>query len=54
MAQQVRRCKAIRDYAAKSDAELSFQEGDIIMVPFRANDANWCGVFKGKTGLFPK
>ncbi len=31
-----RRCRAIRDYVAKSDDELSFKEGDVIFVPKRA------------------
>ena len=43
-----RRCKAIANYIAKSDEELSFKEGDVIYVPVRNKDEFWTGVLAGK------
>jgi hypothetical protein len=53
MAVQPRRCKAIRDYIAKNDDELTFKEGDIIFVPVRTDGLMWKGVFNGKVRSFP-
>lgn len=49
-----RRCKALRDYVAKTDDELTFKEGDVIFVPRKAPGDRWQGVFAGKVGWFPK
>lgn len=48
MAAQPRRCKAVADYVAKSDDQLTFQTGDIIFVPVRADGPMWRGVFNGQ------
>eukprot|EP00730_Choanoeca_flexa_P009448 TRINITY_DN12648_c1_g2_i19.p3 TRINITY_DN12648_c1_g2~~TRINITY_DN12648_c1_g2_i19.p3 ORF type:complete len:256 (+),score=90.21 TRINITY_DN12648_c1_g2_i19:6131-6898(+) len=50
----MRRCKAIRDYVAKSEDEITFKEGDVIFVPKRVAGDRWQGVFNGKVGWFPK
>jgi hypothetical protein len=43
-----RRCKAVRDYAAKNDDEITFKEGDMIFVPQKTDGLMWRGVFNGK------
>lgn len=48
--------KAIYDYDAMEDEELSFKEGDVIMVTSREvddDDGWWEGVLKDKQGVFP-
>lgn len=50
----LRRCKAVRDYVAKNDDEITFKEGDIIFVPNRTDGPMWKGVFNGKAGFFPR
>ncbi|EDQ92172.1 uncharacterized protein MONBRDRAFT_31285 [Monosiga brevicollis MX1] len=54
MSSEPRRCRAIRDYTAKSEDEISFKEGDVIFVPKRVAGDRWQGVFNGKVGWFPK
>eukprot|EP00045_Choanoeca_perplexa_P002733 m.26192 g.26192 ORF g.26192 m.26192 type:complete len:231 (+) comp11671_c0_seq1:87-779(+) len=50
----MRRCRAIRDYVAKAEDELTFKEGDTLFVPKRVAGDRWQGVFNGKVGWFPK
>ena len=48
--------KALYDYTAGEDSELSFKEGDVIQVVDREGDGNegwWTGLLRGKTGTFP-
>jgi len=48
--------KAIYDYEACEDEELSFNEGDIIMVTSQMvddDDGWWEGVLEGRKGVFP-
>lgn len=48
--------KAIYDYEACEDEELSFNDGDVIMVTSRRVDDDegwWEGVLDGKKGVFP-
>ena len=48
--------KAVYDYEACEDEELSFSEGDIIMVTscqVDDDDGWWEGVLNGKKGVFP-
>ena len=45
---EARRCKAVRDYVAKNDDELTFKEGDVIYVPKISKDEFLTGVFNGK------
>lgn len=41
------------DYAGKSDGDLSFREGDCILITQHVN-AEWsCGRFNGREGMFP-
>jgi len=54
----LRRCKALYDCAADNEDELSFQEGEIIIVlKEQTDDDNWMeGVVENepeRTGLFP-
>jgi len=48
--------KAVYDYDACEDEELSFKEGDVIMVTSQEvddDDGWWEGVLNGKRGVFP-
>lgn len=48
--------KAVYDYEACEDEELSFSEGDVIMVTSTQvddDDGWWEGVLNGKKGVFP-
>lgn len=46
--------KALFEYTAQEDNELSFKEGDIIEVFERFDGSDWCkGRANGKVGLFP-
>lgn len=54
----LRRCKALYDCAADNDDELSFQEGEIIIViNEHTDDDNWMeGMVESdpeRTGMFP-
>ena len=49
--------KALYDYEATDDEELSFKEGDIIMVTNKddegIDDGWWEGMIQGRKGVFP-
>jgi endophilin-A len=46
-------CRALYDFDAENPAELSFKEGDIILLKTQI-DENWYeGTVKGRTGYFP-
>ncbi|XP_050533281.1 intersectin-1 isoform X2 [Daktulosphaira vitifoliae] len=49
-------CRALYEFVARNSDELSFQPGDIIMVPIEQNaEPGWlAGEFKNKTGWFPE
>lgn len=45
---------ALYDYAGRTEEELSFQQGDCILVT-KHMDAEWsCGRLNGREGLFPR
>ncbi|XP_031777106.1 protein nervous wreck isoform X2 [Nasonia vitripennis] len=50
-------CVALYDYDASCDEELTFMEGDVIVVlkkePHDVDDGWWEGEFNGQRGLFP-
>lgn len=48
-----KRTKAMYDYQASADDEISFKEGDIIIVLEQHPDGWWFGELNGKKGLFP-
>lgn len=48
-----RDAKALYDYRARSDRELSFKKGDIIQVFKRSNDDWWDGCLDGLDGFVP-
>lgn len=45
--------RAIFDFEAQGDDELSFRKGDIIKVTQKVDDSWWRGEFNGQEGLFP-
>lgn len=45
---------ALYDYAAKSDDELSFQQGDRILVTKHLNEEWSSGRLSGREGMFPR
>lgn len=47
------RVRAIHDYEAKNDDQLSFPLGAVMFVVARVDDAWWKGVYQGKAGLIP-
>ena len=54
----IRFCKALYDFDASNNVELSFKEGDVIKVlrtktPSGGDDGWWEGEIHGKVGLFP-
>ena len=50
---QVPSCKALYDFEAESDGELSFKFGDVIKLKKRL-DENWLeGELGGRVGMFP-
>lgn len=51
--QIVKRVKALHDFAATEQGELSFKKGDIIKVVDRCYKDWWRGQLKGKVGLLP-
>eukprot|EP00038_Savillea_parva_P018320 m.23072 g.23072 ORF g.23072 m.23072 type:complete len:242 (+) comp4051_c0_seq1:2070-2795(+) len=54
---QVRRMKATHDYVGKDESELTFKQGDTIMVPapeLETSKDMIKGVFNNKIGLFPR
>lgn len=53
-AMEPRKCRAVADYVAKADDELTFREGDVIFVPNPTRGDRWQGVFQGKVGFFPR
>lgn len=45
---------ALYDYAGRTEEELSFQQGDCILVT-KHMDSEWsCGRLNGREGLFPR
>ncbi|KAG7221921.1 hypothetical protein INR49_016947 [Caranx melampygus] len=44
---------ALYDYAGKSEEDLSFQQGDCILITQRINDEWSCGRLNGREGMFP-
>jgi len=48
-----RRAKALYEYAAIEDVELSFKAGDVITVISEDSSGWWEGSLNGKVGLFP-
>lgn len=51
-----KKCRALYEFEARNTDELSFQPGDIIMVPLEQNaEPGWLtGELKNKTGWFPE
>lgn len=51
-----KKCRALYEFEARNADELSFQPGDIIMVPLEQNaEPGWlAGELKNKTGWFPE
>lgn len=49
----VQKCTAKFAFEARSEKELSFKEGDIIVVETKMNSGWWIGELDGKVGLFP-
>ncbi|XP_076753641.1 nostrin isoform X2 [Xylocopa sonorina] len=47
------RCRAIYQYAANLNDELSLSPGDLITVHQKQADGWWIGECKGRTGIFP-
>jgi len=46
-------CRALYDFDAENPAELSFKEGDVILLKTKI-DENWYeGTINGQTGYFP-
>ena len=45
--------KAIYDYDAVEDGELSFKAGDVIKVEESDDENWWKGILKGSKGMFP-
>ncbi|XP_056264861.1 growth factor receptor-bound protein 2a [Pseudoliparis swirei] len=45
--------KALFDFTAKEDGELSFKRGDIVQVLDQSGAGWWKGTCNGKTGMFP-
>lgn len=50
---QKSKCKALYDYEAAEDGELSFKEGDIIILKTRDDAGWWQGELNGQLGWFP-
>lgn len=48
------RCRAVGNYTARADDELSFKQGDIVFVTVCTPTPTWTGVCKGKVGKFPR
>ena len=46
-------CRAIYDYTAGREDELTVQAGDVINIIERSDGGWWTGEFNGVTGLFP-
>nr|XP_033338864.1 nostrin isoform X2 [Megalopta genalis] len=47
------RCRAIYQYSANLNDELSLSPGDLITVHQKQSDGWWIGECKGRTGIFP-
>lgn len=47
------RARAVFDYVAEEENELSFKEGDIITITYQDDSGWWEGELAGKSGLFP-
>jgi hypothetical protein len=45
--------KALFEYSAQTDEELSFVEGDVIEIVARDASGWWTGKLRGKQGYFP-
>ena len=46
-------CKALYDFESETDQELSFKEGDTIMLNNQLDDNWFDGSLNGRTGIFP-
>lgn len=46
--------KALFDFEAKEDNELSFKSGDLIMLLERSYDDWWTGMCKGEIRMSPR
>ncbi|KAL4097041.1 hypothetical protein QTP88_021881 [Uroleucon formosanum] len=47
------RCKALYQYSAKLNDELSLEPGDVIHIHSKKSDGWWLGDLKGAVGVFP-
>ncbi|KAF0765003.1 nostrin, partial [Aphis craccivora] len=47
------RCKALYQYSAKLNDELSLEPGDVIHIHSKKSDGWWLGDLKGAIGVFP-
>jgi len=47
------RVRALRDYTANGEEELSFPKDAVMFVVRRENEKYWFGVYEGKQGLIP-
>lgn len=41
------------DFSARSERELSFNKGDLLLLHYQASSDWWKGSFQGKMGLIP-
>ena len=47
------RVRALYDYDAQGEEELTFKEGDIITVLVKEDENWWLGTLHGRKGMFP-
>ena len=45
--------RALYDYTAQGDEELTFREGDVLVVLEKEDDNWWLGTMRGRQGMFP-
>lgn len=45
--------RALYDYTAQGEEEISFRDGDVIVVLEKEDDNWWLGALRGRQGMFP-